>query len=390
LELGPPQQRAVLAALAVDAGRPVPLETLVDRIWGEAPPARARAALYTHITRIRRALEAAGRPGEQPVGLVRRAAGYVLEVEADRVDLHRFRRLIAAAADPRCSDANRAGLLAEALGLWRGTPLADVPGEWADRMREGWRQLYLDAVVPWARSELALGRPDRVIGQVRDLLASNPLVEPLVATLMRALAAVGRDAEALECYAVTRSRLVEELGTEPGAELQAVHQAILRGELPRTVAATIGPVSAQEGDREFDLCLSFAGEDRVYVEAVADVLKERRVRVFYDKYMAVELWGKELSEHLDKVYRRLSRYCVIFVSANYARKLWTTHERKSAQARAVTENEEYILPARFDDTEIPGLRPTVGYVDLRHILPEELAYLILQKLDIARSAENPQ
>jgi DNA-binding SARP family transcriptional activator len=244
LDMGPPQQRAVLAALAVDAGRPVPLDTLVDRIWGEAPPPGARAALYSHIARIRRALGSVARRAEPSASLVRRAGGYLLEVDADRVDLYRFRRLAAAASDERYSYTERAALLAEALALWRGTPLADVPGEWADRMREGWRQLHLDAAVAWAQAELALDLPHLVIGPVRELLAADPLVEPLVAVLMRALARMGRDAEALEYYAATRSRLVEQLGAEPGAELQGVHQAILRGELA-SVAAALAPVPAQ-------------------------------------------------------------------------------------------------------------------------------------------------
>jgi DNA-binding SARP family transcriptional activator len=132
--LGAAQQRAVLAALAIDAGRPVPLATLIDRVWDEAPPTGARPALYAHITRIRQALH---QPGAQPqVGPVRRAGGYVLQVDPDQVDLHRFRRLVAAAGDGAQSDAGRAGLLREALGLWQGPPLGDLTSQWAARMRD--------------------------------------------------------------------------------------------------------------------------------------------------------------------------------------------------------------------------------------------------------------
>ena len=92
------------------------------------------------------------------------------------------------------------------------------------------------------------------------------------------------------------------------------------------------------------------------------------------------MWGKELSEHLDKVYRGSARYCVMFISSNYGEKVWTSHERKSALARAIEEKEEYILPARFDDTEIPGIRPTIGYVDLSDKTPQQLGEMILQKL----------
>ncbi len=117
-------------------------------------------------------------------------------------------------------------------------------------------------------------------------------------------------------------------------------------------------------DYEYDVCLSFAGEDRKYVRQVADELRRLGIRVFYDEYQEVDLWGKDLYEHLDDIYKNAARYCVIFVSNNYASKLWTNHERKSAQERAFKDSSDYILPARFDDTIVPGLRETVGYIDL--------------------------
>jgi len=131
---------------------------------------------------------------------------------------------------------------------------------------------------------------------------------------------------------------------------------------------------------DYDVVLSFAGEDRRYVEQVAARLHSHGVRVFYDRYEQAQLWGKDLYEHLDEVYRNKARYCVMFISEAYRDKLWTNHERKSAQARAFREREGYILPARFDDTEIPAIRPTLGYVDLRRLTPDELADLILEKL----------
>ena len=134
-------------------------------------------------------------------------------------------------------------------------------------------------------------------------------------------------------------------------------------------------------EHEYDVCLSFAGEQRPYVEQVAEILHQQGFHVFYDAYEQVNLWGKDLYEHLDLVYRKNARYCVLFASAEYAAKNWTTHERRSVQARALIERSEYVLPARFDDTEIPGLRPTVGYIDLRRTTPVELAQLIAKKLD---------
>ena len=260
--LGTAQQRAVLAGLAVDAGRPVMLATLVDRVWDEAPPAGTRSALYAHITRIRQALHEAGT--QRPVGPVRRAGGYVLQVEPDQVDVLRFRLLLAAARDAGRSEAGRAGLLREALGLWQGPPLADLTSRWAARMRDAWSQQRLDAVLTWARTELRLGHHDHVIGPVRDLLADYPMAEPLIGVLMRALVAAGRDAEALDRYATTRTRLVDELGAEPGPELRAVHQAVLRGELDHTSPAE--PTPAGGGRRPVPAQLpvpvrSFTGRD---------------------------------------------------------------------------------------------------------------------------------
>ncbi|MGA2073731.1 MAG: TIR domain-containing protein [Terriglobia bacterium] len=139
---------------------------------------------------------------------------------------------------------------------------------------------------------------------------------------------------------------------------------------------------SETGGFSYDVCFSFAGEDRSYVRAVADCLSRFGVRVFYDEYEEITLWGKNLYEHLDDVYRNVSRYCVIFVSQHYAQRLWTNHERQSAQCRAFKENREYILPARFGDTPLPGLRDTVAYVDLLHKTPESFSKLILQKLGI--------
>lgn len=138
--------------------------------------------------------------------------------------------------------------------------------------------------------------------------------------------------------------------------------------------------SSDDGGTKYEIVLSFAGEQRAYVEAVAGALKAAGVTLFYDKYEEATLWGKELTEHLDTVYRGTARYCIMFVSREYAEKIWATAERRSALARAVEEKQEYILPARFDSTEIPGLRPTIGYVDLTTKTPQQLAELVLQKL----------
>jgi DNA-binding SARP family transcriptional activator/tetratricopeptide (TPR) repeat protein len=232
LEVGAPRLQAVLAALVVDAGRPVAIETLIDRVWGETPPVEVRNALYSHLSRIRRLLRHATLAGGAAVRIERRHAGYVLDIEPARVDLHRFRRLVGQGSDPRCGDSDRAAVIAEALALWRGPPLAGVPGGWASQVRDRWHRQRLDAVVDWAQIELRLGHPTAVITTLHDLVAEYPLAEPLEALLMQALHAAGRDAEALDRYTAIRQRLADNLGADPGSVLQSLHQAILRGELP--------------------------------------------------------------------------------------------------------------------------------------------------------------
>lgn len=134
------------------------------------------------------------------------------------------------------------------------------------------------------------------------------------------------------------------------------------------------------GKPHYDVALSFAGEDREYVDQVAEQLRRNHVRVFYDRYEEASLWGKDLYVHLSDVYRSQAYFTIIFVSRHYAAKLWPSHERQSAQARALSEAREYILPARFDDTELPGLLNSIGYVDLARKSPAALVELILAKL----------
>lgn len=131
---------------------------------------------------------------------------------------------------------------------------------------------------------------------------------------------------------------------------------------------------------DYDVVLSFAGEDREYVENVANFLLYENIRVFYDRFNTVENWGKDLYVHFDEIYRKKARYCVMFLSKYYADKLWTNHERRNAQARAFQEKEEYILPVRFDYTEIPGIIPTISYINANEYEPEELAEMIVKKV----------
>lgn len=133
---------------------------------------------------------------------------------------------------------------------------------------------------------------------------------------------------------------------------------------------------------KYHIALSFAGEDRDYVEKVAYDLRNHGVDVFYDKFEETKLWGKDLYTYLRDIYQNKALYTVIFVSEAYRDKLWSNHERESAQARAFTESKEYILPAKFDeDIEIPGLLKTTGYIKLKDLTPEEFAGKIVEKLE---------
>ena len=134
---------------------------------------------------------------------------------------------------------------------------------------------------------------------------------------------------------------------------------------------------------EYDIVISFAGENRKIVEPIASLLREANVSVFYDKFEEEKLWGKNLYAYLSEVYNKEGRYCIIFISKEYKEKIWTTKEREAAQARALKESSEYILPIRLDDIELPGLEDTISYLDLRdpNITQEKIVSLVLQKLD---------
>ena len=229
VDVGPPQRCVVLAALATDAGRLVTHETLVDRVWGSAPPLRALRTAQTHVANLRSLLTRIDSSARATV-TVRRRGGYVLDLAPDLVDVHRLRRLAAEASDAALLGMDRLALLREAVGLWRGEPLAGLAGEWIERTRQAWYDEYREVVISWALAEIDAGRPVAVLSRLDALIVRYPLVESLPAVLMRALYAAGRRTEALNCYAAIRQRLDEELAERPGPQLRAVYQAILRRE----------------------------------------------------------------------------------------------------------------------------------------------------------------
>lgn len=142
------------------------------------------------------------------------------------------------------------------------------------------------------------------------------------------------------------------------------------------------PPKTKEDTFYYDVALSFAGENRGIVRQVYEALMAAGIKTFYDddEDVKAELWGKNLYDYLSDLYRNRARYCIIFVSKDYVRKVWPNHERQAAQVRALQENREYILPLRLDDTEIPGLLPTVAYLDLRHETIDAVVQSVRKKL----------
>lgn len=134
---------------------------------------------------------------------------------------------------------------------------------------------------------------------------------------------------------------------------------------------------------EYDVALSFAGENREYVEEVAIFLKNFGVKVFYDDFKQDEIWGKNLFEYLQDIYQNKAKYTIVFISNQYKNKKWTRHEYRSAQVRALNEIEqEYILPVKFDDTELPGLNENLAYISAKNKTPKEIANFFINKIGL--------
>ncbi|MFE7960222.1 BTAD domain-containing putative transcriptional regulator [Streptomyces sp. NPDC057413] len=221
LDPGGPRPRALLTLLLLDAGRAVPADRLLDGLYGAEPPAEAANALQSQISRLRRRLA-------PHAGIEAAPAGYRLTAGPDTVDAHRFSRLAAEgrAALGAGDHARAAALLRDAVALWRGPALPDLPGAHAERSRL--QELRLTAVQDRIEADLALGGGAELVPELRALLAEHPLSERLYGQLMRALHAGGRPAEALTVFEEARRTLAEELGADPSPELAALHADLLR------------------------------------------------------------------------------------------------------------------------------------------------------------------
>ncbi|MFD3377584.1 BTAD domain-containing putative transcriptional regulator [Streptomyces sp. NPDC058697] len=232
--MGHARQRRVLAALLVDAGQVVSASALEERVWGERVPRRGRETLYGYLSRLRQALTPWGSE------LVREQGGYRLVVAMEAVDLHRFRDLVARARSVNAAE-RAAALWEEALGLWRGEAFAGADTPWFNTQRDVLETERLAAQMDLADVRLRLGQHARVLAECSSRAEAYPLDERVAGQLMLALFRCGRQAEALACYTALRKRLAKELGTDPGAEVQHVHQAILRGESARPAASGTQP-----------------------------------------------------------------------------------------------------------------------------------------------------
>jgi DNA-binding SARP family transcriptional activator len=259
------KERALLAILLLHANEPVTTDRLVDQLWGDTPPATARKSLQVRIATLRRML---------PEGtLLTRGGSYLIRVDPDQLDLHRFERHLAdgrkALAD---GDAETAGtMLSEALAVWRGPALADSAGEaFADPAVARLDELRLTALELRVEADLALGRHRELVGELTELVATHPLRERLRGQLMLALYRDGRQAEALELYQRTRETFTEELGIEPGPALQKLQLAVLRQE------AELEPVKLVE--RERSILVAPQGDDTDNLLELAESLARRPAR----------------------------------------------------------------------------------------------------------------
>ena len=236
IDVGHARQRWVLACLLVDVNRPVTAEQLIDRVWSDEPPYRARNALASYVSRLRHLL------GDlDGVQIERGPGGYTLTADPRAVDLHAFRQL---AADARSAPdpARAAAAFDRALALWHGEPFAALDTPWAHDMRTSLAAEQFSVILERNDAALAAGRHADVVDELAATLAAHPLDERVAGQLMLAQARNGRQADALTTYRRMRELLADELGVDPGPALQAVHRQILDGEAaPPPPAATAVP-----------------------------------------------------------------------------------------------------------------------------------------------------
>jgi len=230
LNLGGGKQRALLALLLLNANRVVSVDRIIGELWGDEPPDTAANATQVYVAALRKILDP-GRSGEGArTVLVTRSPGYLMQVDPDGVDVLRFERLVDEAREALASDPERASArLRQALALRRGPTLEDVTFQGAARGAvTRFDELHLSALEDRIQADIQLGRHASLVGELGAMVAAHPLRERLRAQLMLALYRCGRQADALKAYQDARHMLAEELGIDPGAELQNLEKGILR------------------------------------------------------------------------------------------------------------------------------------------------------------------
>jgi len=278
------RRRSLLALLALEANAVVPVQTLVDRVWGEDPPPSSANLVQTYVSVWRKALGGPGSPGADLLATV--GAGYRLTLDPDQCDLVAFREAVARGRTAEAAgDLTRAaGAFATALSMWRGEPLVDLAGEPLHRrVAEPLRQERLAAVESWARASLGSGgRPRQVAAALAETRAGEPWREELTELLMWALTASGRQSEALEAFEATRVLLRDELGADPGPALAEMHGRVLRGDPGLQVGPSVQELAAmQPSSREERRLLpqqtsALVGRDGALAE-VSELLAQRRL-----------------------------------------------------------------------------------------------------------------
>jgi DNA-binding SARP family transcriptional activator/tetratricopeptide (TPR) repeat protein len=237
----PPQRLVVLAALAVDADRVVPVDTLIRRVW-EKPPKQDRRTLHAHISHVRTVLREASAATTVEVRLAHRAAGYLLQIDRDRIDLHRFHTLVAKAR-AACDDHAAEALFAEAVALWRGEAFAGLGNTWLDSVRASAEQERWAAELDRTEVRLRLGQHGELVGGLATAVAAHPTDERLAGQYMLALHRCGRQADALAHYERMRKRLENRVGAL-GPALRQLRQKILTGTPDLQLPGSASPPSA--------------------------------------------------------------------------------------------------------------------------------------------------
>jgi YVTN family beta-propeller protein len=263
VDVGARKQRALLALLLLHANRVVPTQRLIDELWGDAPPETARSALQVYVAGLRKAL------GGDASALRTTAPGYVLSVEPGALDLDRFTAL-RAEAQAADDDGRRAGLLREALELWRDTPLADLSDEpFAAPAVARLEEQRLEALEQRIEADLTLGRHASLVPELEALVGEHPYRERLRALLMLALYRSSRQADALRAYRTARRTLGDDLGLEPSPELRELEAAILRQDAQLSLAGAVPSAPAAPVERPVSRRALIAAAAVVVVAAVS-------------------------------------------------------------------------------------------------------------------------